>query len=176
MSLGWGAWPPAVSGWLRGSLKLYRSPRPSRRVRGRESSRTQVSLCQAYRPPGDLDTHHSPTQAPACFSEHPLLLSFLPFHSPHRPSQVVGHSPSPRLPLCNPSVFPFHFVILLKSADRLLLAPHHLMPPSAPPQLLLWCWRGEQFGGCKGAVAEKDGERYQNSHPRQPQPSGLFSG
>ena len=41
-----------------------------------EESREHRSPCgQAYRLPGDLDTHHSPTQAPRLVSEHPLLLS-----------------------------------------------------------------------------------------------------
>lgn len=43
--------------------------------------------------------------------------------------------------------------------------------PQPHPGLLLWCWRGEQFGGCKGAVAEKDGERHQE---QPPSPTSAF--
>lgn len=85
---------------------------PFEEGRRKRRLRTQVSLWSGCRLPGDLDTHHSPTQAPRLVSEHPLLLSLsCLFAPPPPPSQVWGHSPSPRLPLA-PLPVSFHFVIL----------------------------------------------------------------
>lgn len=76
-----------------------------------EESRALRAPCgQACRLPGDLHTHHSPTQAGGLFLNILFCSLFPAFHSPH-PSQVWGHSPSPRLPLA-PLRVSFHFVIL----------------------------------------------------------------
>lgn len=134
---------------------------PSGRVGGRGELRTQVSLWSGLLLPGDLDTHHSPTRPPRLVSEHPLLLSLSclvtphPSQSPH-PSQVWGHSPSPRLPPMHPCVFPFALLFwALKSADRLLLAPHRAVPPPSPA--LDSFSRGSKGGGVGGMLVRVGG-------------------
>ena len=78
-----------------------------------EESREHRSPCgQAYRLPGDLDTHHSPTQAPRLVSEHPLLLSLsCLFTRPTAPPRCGGTAPHPACPFATLRVS-FHFVIL----------------------------------------------------------------
>lgn len=96
-----------------GSLKLYRGHLAHLGGSEEEESREHRSPCgQAYRLPGDLDTHHSPTQAPRLVSEHPLLLSLsCLFTHPTAPPRCGGTAPHPACPFATLRVS-FHFVIL----------------------------------------------------------------
>lgn len=122
---------------------------PSGRVGGRGERSTQVSLWSGLLLPGDLHTHHSPTRPPRLLSEHPLLLSLSCLFTPPATPPSVGAQPlAPPAPV-HPCVFPFALLFrALKSADSLLLAPHHPVPPPAPP----WASSAAALGG--GACGE----------------------
>lgn len=127
---------------------------PSGRVGGRGELSTQVSLWSGLLLPGDLHTHHSPTRPPRLLSEHPLLLSLSCLFTPPATPPSVGAQPlAPPAPV-HPCVFPFALLFrALKSADSLLLAPHHPVPPPAPP----WASSAAALGG--GMLVRRWGER-----------------
>lgn len=133
---------------------------PSGRVGGRGERSTQVSLWSGLLLPGDLHTHHSPTRPPRLLSEHPLLLSLSCLFTPPATPPSVGAQPlAPPAPV-HPCVFPFALLFrALKSADSLLLAPHHPVPPPAPP----WASSAAALGGGgrvgRDAGQEVGGER-----------------
>lgn len=97
-----------------GGLELYWGHHACLGGSEEEESREHRSPCgQACRLPGDLDTHHSPTQAPRLVSEHPLLLSLsCLFICPATPPRCGDTAPGrPACPSATLRVS-FHFVIL----------------------------------------------------------------
>lgn len=133
---------------------------PFQEGRRKRRLRTQVSLWSGCRLPGDLDTHHSPTQAPRLVSAHPLLLSLFPaFSPPPHPPRCGGTAPLPACPL-HPCLFPFTLLFwALKSADRLPLVPPQLRPPSRARAFSVGAW-GAGRGGRWRKTPETAG-----SHP-----------